>query len=1148
LIDESNHINSRQMKKSILFLLLLLFAISTNAFGQIGFSPAATVSVGASPRDLVVADVNLDGRLDLLTADNGASSVSVRLGDGTGGFSGFTSITVDGPPNNLFVADVNNDGRPDLITSNAGGSNNSISIRLGDGAGNFTGTSVVLLPFSVVGAFGVVVADINLDGQPDYLVGNNNSVYVARGNGTGGVLDTTEFAIASQPRQVAVGDINKDGKPDFVASAAGSNVVSSRVGDGLGGFTISGFANWNIGGGTFPWGVILKDVNRDGNLDFITANRSTSDVTVRFGNGGGSFSASARYTTGAGATRVDAADLDLDGNIDIVSANLTGNTISILRGIGSGSFGTATNISVGNSPQSVVASDVNQDGKPDVLVANSADNTVSVLLNTTSITINPFGAASSVSAEASPQRVVASDVNLDGKPDLLIANASSSSVSVRLGDGLGGFSGTTNVSVGTNPVGLAVADVNLDGRPDILTANTTSNNVSVRLGDGAGGFSGSTTVSVGTQPFTIVVADVNLDGRPDFLTANFAANNISVRLGDGLGGFSGSTNFTVGAAPTGVFVADVNLDGLPDFLATNFGSSSVSVRLGDGLGGFSGTTNVSVGTNPISVFVADVNLDGKPDFVTANQSPNTVSVRLGDGLGGFSGTTTISVGTTTRSVFVADVNLDGKPDLITANRGANSVSIRLGDGTGSFSGTTEISVGDQPLHVFVADVNLDGRPDILTANTGVGNNASVVLNGIVAIPDYTGAPSGISTLTYNNVTFTASGSLPTSTAVTVNGTLTLNGDVDLNGNTITVTNSASGAIAGTGFLLGNGSLVRAFNGDNAYAFPYAQSSNNRSATVAFTSGAGSGNLTYQFFNTAPDNAGLPQTFVGQVINTVAPFYWQITATGTPGTYTLNLAGENTGGVTDVATLRIAKRAIAGNWSSVDAGTGSANAGTIANPTLAQSGIVGFGEFTIGGAGGLDNPLPVTLSAFTGRAVASGVELTWRTSSETDNAGFAILRNGEVIAAYQTVPSLQGQGTTSSETRYSFIDDGVQTGTTYTYRLRSFDLNGTLHDYPNEATVRAESVAPKVYRYELSQNYPNPFNPTTRIKYELKEAGFVSLKVFDMLGREVATLLNERRSAGSYEVTFNAANAASGIYFYRLDAGTFSQTKKMVLVK
>jgi hypothetical protein len=678
----------------------------------------------------------------------------------------------------------------------------------------------------------------------------------------------------------------------------------------------------------------------------------------------------------------------------------------------------------------------------------------------------------------------------------------------------------------------------------------------VRLGDGAGNFTGSTTISVGSDPRCVFVADVNLDGRPDLLTANQGSDNVSVRLGDGAGNFTGSTTISVGTGPRSVFIADVNLDGRPDLLAANGGSDNVSVRLGDGAGGFTGSTTISVGTGPFNVFAADVNLDGKPDLLTANQGSDNVSVRLGDGAGNFTGVTNISVGSDPRCVFVVDVNNDGRLDLLTANQGSNTVSVRLGDGVGGFAGTTNISVGNQPCDIFVVDVNSDGKPDILAANFG-SNTVSVVLNN-APITDYTGGASGISAITYNNITFTASGNL--SGAVTANGTLTLNAGVtvDLNGNTLTVANSASGAVAGTGFLTGAGSLVRAFSGNNAYAFPYTQSSNNRSATVSFTSGAGTGNLTYQFFNTAPGNTGLPQTYVGQSINAVAPFFWRIDATGTIGTYTLSLSAQNAPGVTNVSTLRIAKRPNSGSWSSTGAGTGNANTGTLANPTVVQSGMSGFSEFTLGGAGGVDNPLPVELTSFTGNASASSVRLAWSTASERNNAGFVILRSSSSrtesatplveIANYQFDASLKGKGTTTSATNYSFTDGGVETGKSYTYKLRSYDLDGTVNDYAQTVSVEVrEAVAAKVFNYDLAQNYPNPFNPTTVIPFTMKAAGAATITVTDMLGRTVA-VQTVQATAGENSYRFDGANLGSGMYFYTLRAAGFTRTMKMMLVK
>jgi hypothetical protein len=482
---------------------------------------------------------------------------------------------------------------------------------------------------------------------------------------------------------------------------------------------------------------------------------------------------------------------------------------------------------------------------------------------------------------------------------------------------------------------------------------------------------------------------------------------------------------------------------------------------------------------------------------------------------------------------------------------------------GNFAPRVNFSAGDGPFSVAIGDLNGDGRADLVTANRN-SDNVSVLFNTTSALSDYTGLPSGISAGTYTNITFTATGALPASTAVTVSGTLSLTGAVDLNGNTLTVTNSASGAVAGSGSLTGTGSLVRDFNGNNAYAFPYTESGNDRNATVTFTSGATTGNLTYSFFNTAPGNAGLPQTFVGQSIGVVAPFFWQINATGTPGTYTLSLNSTNAPGVTNLSTLRIAKRPNAGSWSSTNAGTANANTGTLAAPVVVQSGMSGFSEFTIGGGGGVDNPLPVELTSFTGSAAANSVRLAWATASEKNNAGFEIRRqeNGssasltaqdkemQTIASYQFDPSLRGRGTTTSATNYSFTDGGVESGKSYTYKLRSFDLDGTVNDYAQTVSVEVrEAAKAQVFSYNLAQNYPNPFNPTTSIKYSVAQSGNVSLKVFDVLGREVMTLVSEQKAAGDYTVSFDASGlAASGVYIYRLQSGNFTRTMKMMLVK
>ncbi len=134
--------------------------------------------------------------------------------------------------------------------------------------------------------------------------------------------------------------------------------------------------------------------------------------------------------------------------------------------------------------------------------------------------------------------------------------------------------------------------------------------VSIRLGDGLGGFSGSTEVGVGSQPNSVAIGDFDADGNQDLAVSIYFSGTVSIRLGDGLGGFSGSTEVTVGPNPNAVAIGDFNDDGRQDLAVVNPSSNTVSIRLGDGLGGFSGSTNVSMGSNPVSVAIGDFNGEG----------------------------------------------------------------------------------------------------------------------------------------------------------------------------------------------------------------------------------------------------------------------------------------------------------------------------------------------------------------------------------------------------------------------------------------------------------------------------------------------------------------------------------------------------------
>ncbi len=191
------------------------------------------------------------------------------------------------------------------------------------------------------------------------------------------------------------------------------------------------------------------------------------------------------------------------------------------------------------------------------------------------------------------------------------------------------------------------------------------------------------------------------------------------------------------------------------------------------------------------------------------------------------------------------------------------------------------------------------------------------------------------------------------------------------------------------------------------------------------------------------------------------------------------------------------------------------------------------------------PIPVELISFTVEVDRNSIRLFWQTATETNNEGFEVQRNTD--GEFHTIAFVQGQGTSTEIHNYSFIDKDLKAGH-YSYRLRQIDLDGT---FEYSSTIEVEILG--LREFALGQNYPNPFNPSTTINFSLAVDSKVSLKVFNVLGQEVASLVNGQMSAGSQKISFDASSLNSGVYFYRLDADgidgqKFSSTKKMILTK
>ena len=393
------------------------FTTATGGTGQ-GFFPAGTeVPVGSSPANVTVGDVDGDGDLDLLCANDGANNVSLRLnggdksGSNTGVFSGGSTITVGNTPIGLALGDVDGDGDLDLLTANFnnGQGIGSMSLRLngGDATGSNTGIFSNGQDLNLGnGARSIVVGDVDGDGDLDALVANDYNASVSvllnggdnTGSNTGRFVPGLDATVGTGPRRVALGDADGDGDLDLFALNYYSASVSIRLngGDATGSNTGTFSNGSSVQVGTQPFGLALGDIDGDGDLDLLCTIISSA-VSVRL-NGGdntgsntGVFSGSQSVQVGRTPQGIVLGDVDSDGDLDLVVANygstFSNNTVSLSlnggdnTGSNTGVFGASSSVAVGSRPIGVALGDVDGDGDLDLLTANNDSRTVSVRQN-----------------------------------------------------------------------------------------------------------------------------------------------------------------------------------------------------------------------------------------------------------------------------------------------------------------------------------------------------------------------------------------------------------------------------------------------------------------------------------------------------------------------------------------------------------------------------------------------------------------------------------------------------------------------------------------------------------------------------------------------------------------------------------------------
>ncbi len=695
-------------------------------------------------KELRLGDFDADGDLDLAVSHNyqaGAPLVRVFANNGAGAFvllSTFNNGT--DTPVSLETGDMDNDGDLDLVLlarlGNIGSLTNVLTIR-NNGSGTFTlGATIPVAGF----AGALRLADFDHDGDLDVTVGYTNNFNIHLNNGTGalGVVPlVATILVSSQTFDWQVADVNGDGWTDLLYTS------------------LYGFLNTGVGcllGGPGPaWTqqrltVYLPDVypgiritpgdlDGDGDIDLLAYN---GQKIIQMYNEPAMQIQPLTPLTNALNVPVAAKPL-LKANQFIKYHYATGAGTRLLvfsAQAGGRRMGTTQTDGLAQfTPYG--------DFRPGEVVSVSATTAnVSYPANiapvrglayqfTTAATggVGVFSAAASAPTGASPNGVCTADLNGDGILDVVTANSTGASVTVRLGTGGGAFGPPGNFAMaGTQPRGIAAGDVDNDGDIDLAVAtglNTPAISVRMLINAGNGFFALGAGLTLPDTPQEPALADVNADGNLDLLTANFFGS-ASIRLGNGAGAFSGSQYLVEFAPCTSIAVGDVDNDGDLDLVTGSYGGNTVSIRLNDGLGNFSGGSDLTLISQPRNVALADVTADGILDIIVAGDG---VERAVGLGSGAFASFISLGgAGIQVNDVATADIDADGDLDVLASTTTPAQVKAYLNTGFGlTYTAGSITPVSASVLNLTTGDLDNDGDIDFLASSTG-NSTVNVLLN------------------------------------------------------------------------------------------------------------------------------------------------------------------------------------------------------------------------------------------------------------------------------------------------------------------------------------------------------------------------------------------------------------------------------------
>ena len=581
----------------------------------------------------------------------------------------------------------------------------------------------------------------------------------------------------------------------------------------------------------------------------------------------------ADYATGAGPQTLAVGDFNNDGIMDIVAGNThdsSSNNVSVLMGKADGTFATAVDYATVGEPSAVAVGDFNNDGKLDIVVVYGVFNAqVAVLLGNGNGTFQ----TTPIVSPAGPLGVslAVGDFNGDGKLDIAIADneTPNNGVDVMLGDGTGKFGTVQQNHTAADPRMVVVADFNGDAKLDLATVSAGSSSVSVLLGDGHGGFTSATNSPYSTGQggcISIEAGDLRHVGKIDLIAGCQTSGVIEVLLSKGDGTFvppSAAETFTVPAGVDDLVVGDFNGDGKLDLAASNGQSvGMVSVLTGTGTGKLKSALAFGTGLFPSAVAAADFNRDGKLDLVTA-VTPNlsgpptgAISVLLTNGKTLFDGRSTYAIGTSSsdaNSIAAGDLNGDKKLDLVLSQSFAGQIAVLINKGNGTFKTFVPYADPYGPMSVITGDFNNQHLTDVAVLNANTDSSGRYT----VSVFSNTGTGGVLSQPVEYPVAGGAGGSSFTGANAIAVGDFNKDGHLDI----VTTGTSSAGFTAsvllgtGAGFQVyqsyatggktaPTGVVVADFNNDGWLDFAVGNSADN-TVSIFLNKADGSGTFTLQ---------------------------------------------------------------------------------------------------------------------------------------------------------------------------------------------------------------------------------------------------------------------------------------------------------------